>query len=58
MARPKRTTEEEWYDIFADAGLAEQATMLQTLEAIHRQARRGRLSKKEEKEEESVNGNG
>ena len=41
MARPKKTTAEIWYDVFSDADVAEQATMLQILNEIHGQARRG-----------------
>lgn len=45
MARPKKTVAEAWYDLFADADIAEQVIMLQILEGIHRQARRGRNGK-------------
>lgn len=43
MGRPKRTVEQEWYDIFADADLADQDAMLRVLAEINRQARRGKL---------------
>ena len=46
MGRPKRTVEEEWYDIFADADLADQDAMLRVLAEIHRQSRRGKLHDK------------
>ena len=41
--RRPRTVEEEWYDIFANADLAEQAVMLRVIGQIHRQVRRGKF---------------
>ena len=43
MARPKRTTEQEWYDIFADADSADQDAMMRVLAELHRQKRRGKV---------------
>lgn len=40
MARPRKTTEETWYDCFADWEYADQAAALKVLEALHRQKRR------------------
>jgi hypothetical protein len=45
MARHKRTTEQELYDIFTDADYADQDAMLRVFNELHRQARRGRLGK-------------
>jgi hypothetical protein len=50
MGRTKRTVEQEWYDIFSDADLADQDAMLRVLTELHRQKRRGRLDKPEQVE--------
>lgn len=46
----KRTVSEQWYDIFTDAGEAEQAIMLSTLQTIHRQSKRGKLAPAEQEQ--------
>ena len=43
MARTKRRTEEEFYDIFSGWDLADQAVALRVMEQIHRQQKRGKL---------------
>ena len=48
MGRPKRSLEQEWYDIFADADVSEQIVMLRVIEALHREKRRGKIGQKEE----------
>ena len=48
MPRPKRTIEQEWYDVFSDADVSEQAIMIRMCEQIHRQKRRGKLEAKPE----------
>lgn len=53
MARPKKTIEQTWYDLFADADPCEQASMLRILEEIHRQTRRGKLSNGKQEPEEA-----
>ncbi len=40
MARPRRTTEEEWYDVFSGWDAEDQAVALRVLEQIHRIAKR------------------
>lgn len=40
MARPKRTTEEEWYDVFASWDETDQDVAIRVLEQMRRQARR------------------
>lgn len=40
MARPKRTTAEAFYDVFADMSLEDQAAALKILEQVHRLAKR------------------
>ncbi len=40
MARPRRTTEEEWYDVFGLWDAEDQAVALRVLEQIHRIAKR------------------
>ncbi len=40
MARPRRTTEEEWYDIFSTWDTEDQAVALRVLEQIHRISKR------------------
>ena len=47
MGRPKRSTEQEWLDIFADSPVAEQLVMLRMCEEICRQKRRGKLPQTE-----------
>ena len=62
MGRPRRTTEQEWYDVFVDADLSEQVIMLRMLEEFHRQARRSKIGKQLEQpaaepaESETTNG--
>ena len=62
MGRPRRTTEQEWYDVFDDADVSEQVIMLRMLEEFHRQARRGKIGKQleqtaaESAESETTNG--
>ena len=43
MGRPRRTTEQEWFDVFSDADVSEQVVMLRMIEELHRQKRRGRI---------------
>ena len=40
MARPRRTTEEEFYDVFAGWPADDQAIALRVMEQIHRIAKR------------------
>jgi hypothetical protein len=40
MARPRRTTEEEFYDIFSSWPIDDQAMALRVMEQIHRIAKR------------------
>lgn len=49
MARPRRSTEEEFYDIFASWPTDDQAIALRVMEQIHRIAKRA--AKKSETEE-------
>jgi hypothetical protein len=62
MGRPRRTTEQEWYDVFADADVSEQVIMLRMAEELHRQTRRGKIGKQLEQpaaelaESETTNG--
>ena len=62
MGRPRRTTEQEWYDVFVDADVSEQVIMLRMLEEFHRQPRRGKIGKQSEQpaaepaESETTNG--
>lgn len=41
MAKPRRTTEEEWYDVFSRWDVEGQAIAIRVLEQIHRIAKRG-----------------
>ena len=41
MGRPRRTTEQEWFDVFSDADVADQVVMLRMIEELHRQKRAG-----------------
>ena len=50
MARPRRTTEEEWYDIFSGWDIEDQAVALRVLEQINRQMKRGRIGEKAQQE--------
>ena len=50
MARPKRTTQEQFEDTFADWDLATQDQMLTVLAKLHRWCRRERGGKREEAE--------
>ena len=43
--RPPKTTDENFYDIFSDADIADQDAMLRVLAEIHRQTRRSRIGK-------------
>lgn len=54
MARQRRTTEEEWYDIFSGWDTADQAVAIRVLEQVHRIARRG--AKKADTEAVSLSG--
>ena len=45
MARPRKTVEQTWYDIFMAADLSEQVIMLRMLEQLHYQARAGKIGK-------------
>ena len=47
MGRAKRTIEQEWFDVFADADYADQDAMLRVLAELHRQKRRGKLPQAE-----------
>jgi hypothetical protein len=40
MSRPRRGTEQVWYDLFMDWDLTDQAVALKMLEELHRQKRR------------------
>jgi hypothetical protein len=40
MARPKRTTAEAFYDVFADFDVEDQAAALKIMEQVHRLAKR------------------
>jgi hypothetical protein len=40
LARPKRSTEEEFYDVFSAWPTDDQAIALRVMEQIHRQAKR------------------
>ena len=42
MARPRRSTEESFYDVFSDFDVEDQAIALIVLEQIHRLAKRER----------------
>ncbi len=46
MARPRKSTRDEWLDLFADFDVATQESLLDLCELIHRQAKR-RAGKKE-----------
>jgi hypothetical protein len=48
MAKPRRTTEQEWFNVFMNWPLADQAAALVMLAELHRQARRGKLSTPEQ----------
>lgn len=51
MARPKKTIEQTWYDLFSDADVCEQSTMLRILEELHHQKRRGKLESNSAKQD-------
>jgi hypothetical protein len=40
LAKPRRTTSEAFYDVFADMPLEDQAAALKILEQVHRLAQR------------------
>ncbi len=40
MARPRKSTRDEWLDLFADFDIATQESLLDLCELIHRQAKR------------------
>ena len=40
MSKPRRSLQQEWYDVFADWDLADQAIALRTITEINRQATR------------------
>lgn len=47
MAKPRRTTRQEFYDVFDGFDIEDQATVLEFLQEIHRMARRRRAPKTE-----------
>lgn len=56
MARPRRTTEEEWFDVFATWDADDQAVALRVLEQIHRIAKRSKPAKVAQPEQPSLSG--
>ncbi len=46
MARPRKSTRDEWLDLFADFDIGTQESLLDLCDLIHRQAKR-RAGKKE-----------
>lgn len=51
MPRPKRTTAEAFYDVFADFPIEDQAAALKILEQVHRLAKREKPAKEPTKQE-------
>lgn len=51
MARPRRTTKDEWLDAFADMDLASQEELIDTCQLIHRQAKRRLIRSKGDPDE-------
>ena len=53
MARPRKTLEDEWYDVFASWDLADQDAALRVLTQLNRQLRRGKIGPKAPAEEQT-----
>ena len=56
MARPRRTTEEEWYDVFSRWDVDDQAVAIRVLEQIHRIAKRTNGAAKPTADQPSLSG--
>ena len=50
MARPRKGTEEVWYDTFMEWSAEDQAAALKVLEALHRQS--AKMAKRSGKEDQ------
>ena len=54
MAKPRRSTSEAFYDVFADMPLDDQAAALRILEQVHRLAKREKNGKPAEPAQSSL----